>query len=546
MEDIFSLKRFFSLIIRDCKFVLTLLVVVVIISSLSVVFGPILFSKLIDQLVDGYHDYLVYGFILYSLIVGYNRASVVLVNNLVKNVEHKAIYYSSVYFFTRITNCGSEFYLKYNPAQLNEILRNAQMALRIYINLFSQVLVPGLIEVIISVSAVSFLINIKVGLIIFTYGLCIIILTILSNNYAKPYQDSALQETHSNSKYFGNVINSVEAIQVNNALKWVIQRFGKGAENARKAWYKFYWVRLGYGLLQALTLSFQISITYYLLLPEFFSNNLTVGEIVLFNMILLQLNRPFELIGTSLEEFMVAGSLLSPLRSVLKEPSGELIEGERLSIPIAKQNTLSFKNVCFAFSDENILSKISFVARNGSINFLIGKSGAGKTTTIKLALKLLPMKSGEIIYNGTSLKNIKSSDLYEIVSFVPQEPILLNDTIRNNILMDREDTDGWLAHIINKSGLSDLINRLPQGLDTVCGERGLRMSGGERQRIAIARALFRKPVFLFLDEASSALDLETEIDILSTMRKLSEEITIIAITHRTNTITDLDQVIEVV
>ncbi len=263
-------------------------------------------------------------------------------------------------------------------------------------------------------------------------------------------------------------------------------------------------------------------------------------------MLLLQLNRPFELIGMSLEEAMVASTLLKPLNSVLQESSNVIREGKANVNPaIHMDGSLKFSNVCFSYDDSIALKNLSFSAERGRLNFLIGKSGSGKSTALKLALKLASVNKGEITYNGRDIRTYATEELYDIVSFVPQDTVLLNDSIRDNITMSHQCSDEELHHVLNLAGLTLFIRNLPEGLDTNCGERGLRLSGGERQRISLARALLRKPKFLLLDEASSALDTETEVAILTTLRKLTPAITILAITHRINTIQSGDHVIEV-
>jgi ABC-type multidrug transport system fused ATPase/permease subunit len=129
----------------------------------------------------------------------------------------------------------------------------------------------------------------------------------------------------------------------------------------------------------------------------------------------------------------------------------------------------------------------------------------------------------DIYYDGINLSQIDKDQLYDIVAFVPQESILLNDTIENNIKLDHNCSDEYLKKILEITNLDSLITRLPEGLNTNCGERGLKLSGGERQRISLARSLVRKPKYLFLDEVSSALDEETENNIFESLRKIAKK-----------------------
>src|SRR6185503_13966881 len=169
------------------------------------------------------------------------------------------------------------------------------------------------------------------------------------------------------------------------------------------------------------------------------------------------------------------------------------------------------------------VSDVSFAARRGRLNFLTGETGSGKTTLFKLALKSLEPSHGRVLVDGEPLSQIARADWYSVIGVVPQEIMLLNDSITANIILGRPLDERKLRHAV---------------------ERGLKLSGGERQRVAIARALYADPQILFLDEASSALDERTEAEIMGEIRTLADEMTIIAITHRKTVIAPGDAVVE--
>jgi ATP-binding cassette, subfamily B, bacterial PglK len=209
---------------------------------------------------------------------------------------------------------------------------------------------------------------------------------------------------------------------------------------------------------------------------------------------------------------------------------------------------IRFENIEFSYPENASagLHKVSFTIHKGQSVAFVGPSGAGKTTAVDLLLGLLDPQSGELLVDGEALTNKDTRGWRHNFGYVPQSIYLSDDTIRNNIAFGQLQTEidsKRMDAVVTQAQLSDVLARLPQGLDTVVGDRGARLSGGQRQRIGIARALYRDPPILVLDEATSALDNETERDITQAIRDLSGSKTIILIAHRLSTVAHCDQII---
>ena len=211
----------------------------------------------------------------------------------------------------------------------------------------------------------------------------------------------------------------------------------------------------------------------------------------------------------------------------------------------ARGASIVFEQVSFQHDARtNGLENVSFVAAPGTTTALVGASGAGKSTMVKLALRLLDPQSGRVLIDGHDMRDVTQASLRRAVALVPQDVALFNDSLRANIAFARPDADEaaiWAA--AEAAELASFIRSLPDGMETKVGERGLKLSGGERQRVGIARALLADPCILILDEATSALDSRTEAAIQRTLQKARHGRTTLVVAHRLSTVADADQIL---
>lgn len=213
---------------------------------------------------------------------------------------------------------------------------------------------------------------------------------------------------------------------------------------------------------------------------------------------------------------------------------------------ITFQHELVFDNVSFSYETgrEEVLHDLHFRLPFGSVTALVGRSGAGKSTTADLLLGLLSPKNGRILVDGKPLTQENSASWHRSIGYVPQDPMLLNTSVRENLLRFHPDaTDEEIIEALKQAQAWSFVEKLEQGLDTVIGEKGARLSGGQRQRIVLARVLMSKPRLIILDEATSALDYESENAVRGTIRALKDKTTVIIIAHRLATIYGADHAI---
>ena len=209
-------------------------------------------------------------------------------------------------------------------------------------------------------------------------------------------------------------------------------------------------------------------------------------------------------------------------------------------VPTLKKG-IEIKNVSFSYKNEPIFKDLTLSIPAGQFSCILGPSGEGKTTLVDLIIGLLRPQQGKILLDGVPLDEIDRAAWRRSIGYVPQEVFLFHDTLWRNITLgDPGFTAEDVKHALMAAGAWDFVCRLEDGVGTIVGERGGRLSGGQRQRISIARALIRKPKLLILDEATSALDAEIEADIAETLRRLTPEMTILAITHRSSLVRHAD------
>jgi ATP-binding cassette, subfamily B, heavy metal transporter len=295
---------------------------------------------------------------------------------------------------------------------------------------------------------------------------------------------------------------------------------------------------------QAVIFTFGLAASMVMCAFEIKAGTKTIGDFVLINAMMIQLYQPLNFMGMVYREIKQAVTDIEIMFSILAR------EPEIRDVPSApplkvSAGTIRFENVSFAYDPERrILNGICFDVPAGKTIAVVGPSGAGKSTISRLLFRFYDLSGGRILIDGQDIAKVTQKSLRQAIGMVPQDTVLFNDTIRYNIRYGRwEATDAEVEEAARLAQIDPLIRIAPKGYETEVGERGLKLSGGEKQRVAIARTILKGPPILVLDEATSALDSHTEKEIQDALERVSRNRTTLVIAHRLSTIVGADEII---
>ncbi|WCL49362.1 ABCB family ABC transporter ATP-binding protein/permease [Leptospira sp. GIMC2001] len=531
------------------KFRVLVAILFLILAKLATVMIPFILKDLVDDLDSIKSSYLMISLpvgllVTYGLLRFANVMFGEIRDTLFGRITERAMHKIGLKVFEHVHNLDLEFHLNRSTGGLSRDIERGVSGISFLLRFMVFNIVPVILEI-----------AMVIGILIINYSIWFAIITLIAIILYITYsvivtdwriifiREANKADSESNSRAVDSLLN-YETVKYFSNEKYEVSRYDEDLEKwetaRRKNRLSLFVVNGG----QALIVSLAMTAIMILAAINVINATMTLGDFVLMNAFMMQLFIPLNLLGFVYRE--IKGSLtniekmfqlLDQKPSIKDEPNCKDLE--------IREGRIKFESVRFHYdANRTILQNVNFEVLPKQKLAVVGSSGSGKSTIVKLLFRFYDVNEGCISIDGQDIRNISQSSLRKSIGIVPQDTVLFNTTILENIRYGRIDStmeEIWDA--IRLAHLEDFILSLPNQLETIVGERGLKLSGGEKQRIAIARTILKRPHILVFDEATSSLDSQSEQFVLKAIAEVSKGQTSLVIAHRLSTIVDSDAII---
>jgi ATP-binding cassette subfamily B protein len=351
------------------------------------------------------------------------------------------------------------------------------------------------------------------------------------------------QDTDANQKAIDSLLN-FETVKYFGAEQREAARYDQSMKGYETAALKTAYSLAGLNVGQSFLITSGLVIVMIMAAIGVENGSLTVGDFVKVNAYMVQITMPLNFLGTVYREIRQALVDMGEMFDLLEQPQEISDKPDAKKLEVTKGH-IHLEDVVFGYEEERtILKGVTLDVPGGQTVAIVGASGSGKSTIGRLLFRFYDVKGGALKIDGQDVRDVTQQSLHDAIGVVPQDTVLFNDTIRYNIAYGRDGaTQAEIEDAARAAQIHEFIQELPEGYDTMVGERGLKLSGGEKQRVGIARTLLKDPPLLLLDEATSALDTETEQSIKEALAHAGHGRSVITIAHRLSTIAEADQIV---
>ena len=519
-----------------------------VLTKIASVYLPFILKDIVDIL-DKQQENRIY-IVPFALVGAYGlvRLTIVLFaeirDTLFGRVTERAIRRIGLKVFQHLHKLDLDFHLNRQTGGLSRDIDRGTTGINFLMRFMIFNIIPTLIEI-----------TMVVGILFFNYGIWFALITLSSivlyvaySVYATDWRTRFIREANkadssSNTRAIDSLLNYETVKYFTNEdfeAKAYDSQLADWEQAKMKNRLSLFALNGGQALIISCAMTAMLALAAYQVTHE----KMTLGDFVLINAFMMQLFIPLNFLGFVYRE--IKGSLANIEQMfdlMLRKPKVEdSAEASELNLTQAE---IKFEDVSFAYNIKRpILKNISFTIKSGQKVAVVGESGSGKSTLVKLLFRFYDCDSGKITVDAQNIRQVTQHSLRKNIGIVPQDTVLFNDTLFENVQYGAPEASAEkVQNAFKLAHLSDFVSRLPEGVETIVGERGLKLSGGEKQRVAIARTILKNPKILVFDEATSSLDSQSEQAILSAIKEVAEHRTSLVIAHRLSTIVDADNII---
>lgn len=465
-------------------------------------------------------------------------------DTLFGRVTERAMRRMSLQVFEHLHKLDLDFHLNRQTGGLSRDIERGTSGISFLMRFLVFNIVPTLLEIVAVIGVLFYNYGVGFALIILFSVVAYIGFSVRATDWRTKYvRQVNLADSTSNTRAIDSLLN-YETVKYFNNERYEADRYdvalGDWEDARRKNRLSLFALNGGQASIIAVAMTSMMALAAY----QVAHDKMTIGDFVLINAFTMQIFMPLNFLGFVYREIRGSLANIENLFTLLNKQPKIDNDGQDTALVITS-GKIVFERVTFSYRKERtILHNLSFTIEPGQKVAVVGESGAGKSTLVKLLFRFYDPDAGRICIDGQDIRQVSQHSLRTAIGIVPQDTVLFNDSIFENIRYGRpQATDSEVREAIKHAHLDGFIAALPEGSNTKVGERGLKLSGGEKQRVAIARTILKRPPILVFDEATSSLDSRSEQAILQALREIAQGHTSLVIAHRLSTIIDADKIV---
>ncbi len=515
-------------------------------AKIATVFVPYLFGRIVDSL----NGPLKSAAVALALIAAYTLARIMmqafaqLRDGVFAKVAYHALREVGVSTFAHVHTLSLRFHLERKTGGLSRVIERGTKGIDTLLGFAIFSIFPTILELAFVTAVMLWKFNVWFALTTLAMVVAYIWFTFLITRWRIQFRRIMNEsDTDASTKAVDSLLN-YETVKYFNNEKHETRRFDVSMKKYADASIQ---TQISLSVLntgQAVIVALGLAAIMALAAVDVAHNHLSVGDLVMANSYLIQLYVPLNLLGTVYREIVQALVDMDAMFRLLHQPQEVKDRADAKPLKVSG-GEIRFADVVFAYEEaRTVLKGVSFSVPAGKTIAVVGPSGAGKSTISRILYRFYDIKSGSVTIDGQDIRDVTQASLRAAIGIVPQDTVLFNDTVLYNIAYGRIGaSEAEIKEAARHAQIDKFIRELPLGYEAMVGERGLKLSGGEKQRVAIARTILKNPPILLLDEATSALDTHTEREIQSALQEVSKNRTTLVIAHRLSTVVDADEIL---